>query len=58
VITVVEMYMWRHSATVRRRLRLTVLRRVLILEDLRGVLMVQRHKRFSCCFVALRLLRW
>jgi hypothetical protein len=30
---------------------------VLILEDLRGVLLVQRHKRFSCCFVALRPLR-
>jgi hypothetical protein len=30
---------------------------VLVLEDLRGVLLVQRHKRFSCCFVALRPLR-
>jgi hypothetical protein len=43
-----------------RRLRLTVLHRVLVvlfLQDLRGVLLVQRHRRFSCCFVALRPLR-
>jgi hypothetical protein len=46
VITVVEMDMWRHSAIGRRkfrRLRLTVLHRVLVvlvLEDLRGVLLV------------------
>jgi hypothetical protein len=63
VIIVVEMDVWRHSATERRklrRLRLTVLHRVLVvlvLEDLRGVLLVQRHKRFSCSFVALRFLR-
>jgi hypothetical protein len=63
VITVVKMDMYRHSAIGRgkfRRLRLAVLHRVLvvlILEDLRGVLLVQRHGRFSCCFVALRLLR-
>jgi hypothetical protein len=60
VFTVVEMDMWRHSAIGRRklkRLRLTVLHRVLVLEDLRGVLLVQRHMRFSCCFVALRSLR-
>jgi hypothetical protein len=30
---------------------------ILVLKDLRGVLLVQRHRRFSCCFVALRLLR-
>jgi hypothetical protein len=59
VITVVAMDMWRHSATGRRklrRLRLAVLHRllvVLVLVDLRGVLLVQRHKRFSCCSVAL-----
>jgi hypothetical protein len=62
VITVVEMDMWRHSAIGRRKLRrliLTVLHKVLVvlvLEDLRGVLLVQRHRRFSCYFVALRLL--
>jgi hypothetical protein len=62
VITVVAMDMWRHSATGRRklrRLRLAVLYRVLVvlvLEDLR-VLLVQRHRRFSCCFVALWPLR-
>jgi hypothetical protein len=60
VITVVAMDMWRHSATGRRKLRLAVLHRVLVvlvLEDLRGVLLVQRHRRFSCCFIVLRLLR-
>jgi hypothetical protein len=63
VITVIAMDMWRRSATGRRKLRklrLTVLHRVLVvlvLEDLRGILLVQRHRRFSCCFVALRLLR-
>jgi hypothetical protein len=63
VLTVVTMDMWRRSATGRRKLRklrLVVLHRVLvvlILEDLRGVLLVQRHRRFSCCFVALWLLR-
>jgi hypothetical protein len=59
VITVVTMDMWRRSATGRRKLRLAVLHRVLVvlvLEDLRGVMLVQRHRRFSCCFVALRLL--
>jgi hypothetical protein len=43
-----------------RRLRFTVLHRVLVvpvLEDLRGILLVQRHERFSCCFVALWPLR-
>jgi hypothetical protein len=46
VITVVEMDMWRHFATGRRklrRLRLAVLHRVLVvlvLEDLRGVLLI------------------
>jgi hypothetical protein len=60
VITVVTMDMLRHSAIGRRKLRmlmLTVLRRVLVvlvLEDLRGVLLVQRCRRFSCCFIALR----
>jgi hypothetical protein len=63
VFTVVEKDMWRRSATGRRklrRLRLTVLHRVLVvlvLKNLRGVLLVWRHRRFSCCFVALRLLR-
>jgi hypothetical protein len=62
VFTVVEMDMWKHSAIGRRKLRrlkLAVLHRilvVLVLEDLRGVLLVQRHKRFSCCFVALQAL--
>jgi hypothetical protein len=58
VLTVVAMDMWRHSAIGLGKLRLTVLNRVLVvlvLEDLRGVLLVQRHMRFSCCFVALRL---
>jgi hypothetical protein len=46
VITVVAMDMWRHSAIGRklRMLRLTILQRVLVvlvLEDLRGVLLVQ-----------------
>jgi hypothetical protein len=60
VITMVMMDMWRHSATGRRklrRLRLAVPHRVLVvlvLEDLRGVLLVQRHRRLSCCFIALR----
>jgi hypothetical protein len=63
VIIVAEMDMWRHSATGRgklRRLRLTVLHRVLVvlvLDDLREVLLVQRHRRFSCCFIVLQLLR-
>jgi hypothetical protein len=57
VLTVVVMAMWRRSATGRRKLRLTVLHKVLVLEDLRGVLLVQRHRRFSCCFIGLRLLR-
>jgi hypothetical protein len=63
VLTVVAIDMWRHSATGRRnliKLRLTVLHMllvVLVLEDLRGVLLVQRHRRFSCCFIILRLLR-
>jgi hypothetical protein len=56
VITVVEIDMWRHYATGRRklrRLRLTVLDKVLVLKDLRGVLLVQRHMKFACCFAAL-----
>jgi hypothetical protein len=60
VITMVEMDMWRYFATGRRklrRLRLVVLHRVLVLEDLRGVLLFRRHRRFSCCFIALHLLR-
>jgi hypothetical protein len=63
VLTMVVMDMWRRSATggrKLRKLRVTVLHRVLVvlvLEDLRGVLLVQRHRRFSCCFVTLRLLR-
>jgi hypothetical protein len=53
VIIVVVMDMWRHFATGRRklrRLRLAVIHRVLVilvLEDLRGVLLVRRHRRFS-----------
>jgi hypothetical protein len=60
VITVVVMGMWRHSATGRRklrRLRLAVLHRVLVPEDLIEVLLVQRHMRFSCSFVVLQPLR-
>jgi hypothetical protein len=63
VIIVVMVDMWRHSITGRRKLRmfrLTVPHRalvVLVLEDMRGVLLVQRHRRFSCCFIALRPLR-
>jgi hypothetical protein len=59
VFIVVAMDMWRRSATRRRKLRLAVLHMVLVvlvLEDLRGVLLVQRHRRFSCCFVALWVL--
>jgi hypothetical protein len=60
VITVATMNMWRHFATGIRKLRLTVLHRllmVLVLEDLRGVLLVQRRRRFSHCFITLWLLR-
>jgi hypothetical protein len=60
VITLVVMGMQRHSAIGRRKLRrfrLAVLHRVLVLEDLRGVLLVQRYRRFSRCFIALRPLR-
>jgi hypothetical protein len=62
VISVVAMDMWRRSATGRkklRKLRLAVLHRVLVvlvLENLRVVLLVQRHRRFSCCFITLWLL--
>jgi hypothetical protein len=59
VLTVVVMAMWRCSTTGKRKRRLAVLHKVLvvlILEDLR-VLVAQRHRRFSCFFVALRLLR-
>jgi hypothetical protein len=60
VLTVVAMDMWRRSAKRRRKLRLTILHRVLVilvLEDLSRVLLVQRHRRFSCYFIALRLPR-
>jgi hypothetical protein len=60
VLTVVVMAMWRRSAIGIRKLRLIILHRVLVvlvLEDMRGVLLVQRHRRFLCCFVALRLVR-
>jgi hypothetical protein len=53
MLTVVTMVMWRHSAKGRRKLRLVILHRVLVvlvLEDLRGVLLVQRHRRFLCGF--------
>jgi hypothetical protein len=59
VITVITMDMWKHYTIGRRklrRLRLAVLHMVvvvLVLEDLRGVLLVQKHKRFLCCFVTL-----
>jgi hypothetical protein len=59
VLTVVVMDMWRRSAIGRRKLkklRLTILHRVLVvlvLDDLTGVLLVQRHRRFSCCFITL-----
>jgi hypothetical protein len=59
VITVIEMDMLRPFAIRRRKLRLTVLHRVLVvlvLEDLR-VLLVQRHRSCSCSFIALRPLR-
>jgi hypothetical protein len=60
VITVDEMYLWRPFATGRRRLRLAILHRVmvlLVLEDLRGVRLVQRHRSCSCYFMTLRPLR-
>jgi hypothetical protein len=63
VITVVEMDMWTPFAIGRRkfiRLKLAVLHRVLVvlvLEDLRGILLVQRHRSCSCYFVTLRPLR-
>jgi hypothetical protein len=63
VIIVVVMDMWRHFAKRRRmlrRLRPAVLHRILValvLEDLREVLLVQRHKSCSCYFVTLRPLR-
>jgi hypothetical protein len=63
VITVVTMDMWRHSTIGRRKLRrlmLAVLHRVLVvlvLQDLRGVLLVQKHRRFTCCFITVRPLR-
>jgi hypothetical protein len=47
VLIVVVMAMWRRFATGRRKLRLVILHKVLVLEDLRGVLLVQRHRRFS-----------
>jgi hypothetical protein len=60
VIIVVKIGMWRHSAIGRRKLRrfrLIVLHMVLVvlvLQDLRGILLVQRHRRFLCCFVVLQ----
>jgi hypothetical protein len=47
-------------ATEGRKFSLAVLHRVLVvllLEDLRGVLLVQRHMSCSCYFVALQPLR-
>jgi hypothetical protein len=55
----VEMDIWRPFAIGRRklrRLRLTILHKVLmvlVIEDLRGVLLVQRHRSCSCYFIAL-----
>jgi hypothetical protein len=55
--------MWMPFATGRRklrRLRIAILHRVLVvlvLEDLIGVLLVQRHKSCSCYFVVLWPLR-
>jgi hypothetical protein len=60
VIIVVEMDMWMPFAKGRRKLRLIVLPRVLvvlILEDMIGVLLVQRHRSCSCYFLALRPVR-
>jgi hypothetical protein len=63
MIIVVEIDMWRIFATGRRKLRrprLAILHKVLvvlILENLRGVLMVQRHGSYSCYFIVLRPLR-
>ena len=63
VTIVVRKLMWRHFASRRRKISLAevvvvVLHRVqvvlvvLILEALSGVLLVLRHRRCSCCFVA------
>jgi hypothetical protein len=54
------MDMWMTFATGRRklkRLRIAILHRVLVvlvMEDLRGVMLVQRHRSCSFYFVALR----
>jgi hypothetical protein len=58
----IRMVMLRHIVIGRRRLRIVVLHRVLVvlhrvlvvlvLEALRGVLLLQIHRRCSCCFVA------
>jgi hypothetical protein len=51
----VEAFCYRKKKAQPRRFHRVLV--VLILEDLRRVLLVQRHRRFSCYFVALRLLR-
>jgi hypothetical protein len=63
MIIVVEMDMWSPSSIGReklRRLMLVVLYKVLVglvLEDLRAVLVLERHMRCSYYFIALRPLR-
>jgi hypothetical protein len=60
VITVVEMDLCMLSSIGRRKLMLVVLNRipvVLVMYDLRGVLLDQRHKSCSCYFMALLPLR-
>jgi hypothetical protein len=57
VLTVVTMAMWRRSATGRRELRLTILHKVLVvlvLQDLRGVLLAQRHRETQKILMLLR----
>jgi hypothetical protein len=60
VIIVADMDMWRSFAIGRgklRRLKLAILHRVLVtlvLEDLRGVLLVHRYMICSCYFITLR----
>jgi hypothetical protein len=52
VIIVIRIHMWRHFVS-RRRLRFAVHHRVLVLEVIKGFLLLQRIS-CSCFFVALR----
>jgi len=63
VTIVVRRRMWRHFASRRGRIslaevvvvvlhRIQVVLVVLVLEALSGVLLVLRHRRCSCCFIA------